>query len=254
MSAVIIYENVFEQGTLSATDTASGFNVANICDYRPWTKWRANSAGTKYITVNFTASSRSVDCIGFIGHNFATAAATISVEYYDTGPGWVECVAGFTVSNNNAFIKTFNAVDAEELRVKIVTASVAPEVGVILGGSRLAFPYPPDGPYTPFEETISAVSEISRQGNFLGALINHTRRRISARWSWLTKTFVYTTFKAVWDAHLKDLKPFFFCWDISGNIADAYYVTLSPETVLNAPLTTNSIVEGISLTMEGQIE
>jgi hypothetical protein len=88
----------------------------------------------------------------------------------------------------------------------------------------------------------------------MGALINHTKRRITPRWAYISKTFAYTTFKAVWDSHLKQLKPFFFCWDATNNIADSYYVTLSPDTVFSAPLITSGWAESLQLTMEGAIE
>jgi len=50
MNPIILYDNRFEDGALSATDTESGFDVNNIKDLRPHTFWKAASYGTKYIT------------------------------------------------------------------------------------------------------------------------------------------------------------------------------------------------------------
>jgi len=50
LNPVILYDNRFEDGALSATDTESGFDVNNIKDLRPHSFWKAASYGTKYIT------------------------------------------------------------------------------------------------------------------------------------------------------------------------------------------------------------
>ena len=47
---IILYDNRFEDGDLSATNTADGYDVNNIKDLRTHTQWKANAAGTLYIT------------------------------------------------------------------------------------------------------------------------------------------------------------------------------------------------------------
>jgi len=47
---IILYKNVLENGTLTATNTATGYDVNNIKDLRTHTFWKANAAGTLYIT------------------------------------------------------------------------------------------------------------------------------------------------------------------------------------------------------------
>jgi hypothetical protein len=47
---IILYDNRFEDGALSATNTATGYDVNNIKDLRTYTYWKANAAGTLYIT------------------------------------------------------------------------------------------------------------------------------------------------------------------------------------------------------------
>ena len=47
---IILYDNRFADGALSATDTESGYDVNNIKDLRAHTFWKAASPGTKYIT------------------------------------------------------------------------------------------------------------------------------------------------------------------------------------------------------------
>jgi hypothetical protein len=50
LNPIILYDNRFEDGALSATNTATGYDVNNIKDLRTHTYWKANAAGTLYIT------------------------------------------------------------------------------------------------------------------------------------------------------------------------------------------------------------
>ena len=50
MNPIILYDNRFLDGALTATDTASGFHVDNIKDRNADTFWKAASYGAKYIT------------------------------------------------------------------------------------------------------------------------------------------------------------------------------------------------------------
>jgi hypothetical protein len=50
MNPIILYDNRFLDGELTATDTADGSHVDNIKDRNADTFWKAASAGTKYIT------------------------------------------------------------------------------------------------------------------------------------------------------------------------------------------------------------
>src|SRR3989304_9543482 len=84
MEPIILADNRFLDGTPTATDTATGYNVLFIRDYKTFTSWKAASVGTKYLTVD-CATAKSADCIAFVGDNFGTGAAQISVEASATG-------------------------------------------------------------------------------------------------------------------------------------------------------------------------
>lgn len=47
----ILHDNRFLDGTPTASDTATGYDVLNIRDLRPFTWWQGAAAGTEYITV-----------------------------------------------------------------------------------------------------------------------------------------------------------------------------------------------------------
>src|SRR3990172_4071855 len=125
MELIILADNRFLDGTPTATDTAAGYNVLFIRDYKTFTSWKAASVGTKYLTVD-CATAKSADCIAFVGHNFGTGGATISVESSATG-AWAgeqtERLAPFTVNDDKAALRTFASASDRYWRVKIVSAT-----------------------------------------------------------------------------------------------------------------------------------
>lgn len=49
---LINWDNLFNRSTPTATDTETDFDVLNLIDWRRHTLWKADSAGTKYLTVD----------------------------------------------------------------------------------------------------------------------------------------------------------------------------------------------------------
>ncbi|MFA5354963.1 MAG: hypothetical protein WC291_12095, partial [Thermodesulfovibrionales bacterium] len=147
----ILSDNRFLDGIPTPTNTAAGYDVLNIRDYRTYTAWRAASAGTRYITVD-CGTAKSADCLGIISHNLATAACTVSVQSSPDNSTWTTRLTGFVPSTDKAVFKTFTSYSARYWRIKLVTASVAPQLAVVMLGVRLTFPYPADAPMVPYSE------------------------------------------------------------------------------------------------------
>ena len=49
---IILWDNLFNRSTPTATDTATGFDPLNLIDWRRHTLWKGASAGTKHLTVD----------------------------------------------------------------------------------------------------------------------------------------------------------------------------------------------------------
>lgn len=250
MNPVILYDNRFNDGTPVATDTALDFSILNIRDYRTYTFWRAASAGTKFITID-CGSAKSADALGIISHNLRTANATVSVESSTDNSTWTQRLAGFTPSDDKAFIRLFTSASARYWRIRIVTASIAPQLAVAMLGVRMTFPWPPDSPYVPYMERIESQSSRSKKGHILGSVINFKSIEISARFSNLTRDWVLNTFNAFWDGHGSDLKPFFYAWDIDVYPNMVFYVSVDDGMRYRMPVSVLSLIDSIELDMWG---
>lgn len=229
--SIILYDNRFDDGLPAATDTASGYDVLNIRDWRTYTFWRAASFGTKYITVD-CGTAKSADALGLISHNLGAAAATVSVESSATG-AWageqVERLAGFVPSNDLAIFKAFTSASARYWRIKIVTASVAAQIAIVILGARLTMEKYVQGEFAPDPEKIEGESTRSRgAGHLLGSVVRHHSRNIKASFRNITPSWFSATFKPAWDAHISLFKPFFWIWDMT-NHADQIYLVKAPD-------------------------
>src|SRR4030067_3756758 len=114
---IILADNRFLDGTPTATDTAAGYDVLFIRDYKTFTSWKGATPGTKYLTVD-CGTPKSADCIAFARHNFGTGAALVSVESSENGTDWVERITPFTVNDDKAALRTFASVAARYWRSK----------------------------------------------------------------------------------------------------------------------------------------
>ena len=247
---IILAENRLLDGTLAATDTAAGYDVLNITDLRPFTFWEAASHGTKYITVN-CGSAKKADSIAMIGHNLYTADADVSVECSSDNfaADTTVALAAFTPTSDRAFMKTFTERNKQYWRIKIVTAATAAKIGVALIGTRLDFPRYPAANFDPCPERINGTAARSKAGHMIGATLKNISHEIRVEFRSLTPTWVDNTFRPVWDAHLSQLKPFFFSWDNENHPADVRFLTMPENGVLSAPY--DPYRRSMNLTFEG---
>jgi len=250
---IILADNRMSDGTPTATDTETGYDVLNIRDLKTFTSWKAASSGTKYITVD-CGSAKNVDALGIMKHTLGTAAASVSVESSSTG-AWAgeqtERLAAFVPTTDKAILKTFTTASAQYWRVKIVTASVAPEIAVLMIGVRLTFPYPPESPFRPVSESIEAESVRSKTGQRLGTIVRYHPYKIDARWTYLLRSWIDSDFLSFWNDWASELSPFFWAWDITTYPADVRWVTVDQSSSFEPSVSTLTYYDELTLRMEG---
>ena len=231
---LILADNRLLDAVPTATDTAAGYSVSNITDLRPFTWWQAASLGTKYITVN-CGSAKSADSIGIIGHNFFTASATVSVESSANGADWTERLAGFTPATDKAVLKTFTTASAQYWRIKIVTAAIAARMAVCILGARMDFPRYLSGNFDPCPEKLNAIAARSKAGHMIGATLKNVSTEIDVDFRGITTAWFEDIFRPTWENHLRQVKPFFWAWDITNHATEVYFVCIPGDFTLNAP-------------------
>src|SRR3970040_1063436 len=250
MNPIILADNRFLDGTPTATDTAAGYNVLFIRDYKTFTSWKAATPGTKYLSVD-CGTQKSADCIAFAGHNFGTGAALVSVESSDNGADWVERIMPFTVNDNKAALRTFAYASARYWRAKIASPTIAPQVAVLLVGVRITFPYPPDAPFSPGKEGMEVSAARSRTGQLLGGDVRFQPYSIRAQWEDPSRTWVESYFLPFWDNHASNLTPFFWSWDLAVYPNNIRYVRVPEDFGIDPKVSVLDVYDSIELEMEG---
>lgn len=244
--------NHFGLGTLTATDTAAGYNVNNILDGRPFTKWRANSSGTKYIEIDHGASTYGTTGIAIFGHNFFTADADVTVEYYDDSLTWIEAHA-FTITKNGSIAGHWDVISVgTKWRIKIVTASVAAEFAVAILSENTVFPVPPDSPHTDFEEFSLRESGNSKTGNLLGVISRGSEFKFNLTFSTILRSFVDAYILGWWWRDFgKPGLPFAYVPDYDYDDEEVYLVRASDDYSYKTPKSIGTYYDSISFDLTG---
>jgi len=231
----ILYDNRFADSIPTATNTDTDYDVLNIIDWRGYTYWQADNFGTVYVTIN-CGSSKNANTLMISGHNFFTAAATVSLESSTNG-SWTERVAGFTVTSNDTVGKIFTLAAGNYWRLKIVTASIAARIAILAVGVRMDFETGLQREFDADAQGIEAETKVSELAHPLGTVIKYYPRTVAARFKNLSPAWCANTFLPAWINHLSKLIPFFWAWEITGHPLEVYLVRLKDGHKLDMPYT-----------------
>lgn len=231
----ILYDNRLADGTPTATTTASGYDVKNLTDWRPYTYWKAGSNAIQYITIDCGAA-KSADSLAIYGHDLLTRGAQVSVECSSDNFALdiTQALAPFAPSNNKAIFKTFTSQSKRYWRLKITNLTAACYIAILDIGPRLEMERPPLSDFDPIGEKPVSESEINVEGQLLGVVNRIIEKRIDASFvvgdSWFNQTFL-----SAWDNHLSLLKPFFWANDIATYPDQVFLVRIAPDFSLQVP-------------------
>lgn len=204
----LLADNRFSAGIPTATATGTGFDVLSIIDQRSYTFWKAPAAGTFYLQAHAPASGNA-DTLAIVGHNLGTAAALVSLETWN-GSTWTQRVAPFTPTSDRALVKLFTSVSALDWRLKIVTASISPQLAVLMVGIRLEFPFFFDSPLTPYDERVITDNTDGKTGNLLGVVVRYFPWEATYKATRISGTWYRGAYRQFWDSFGKLYRSFIF--------------------------------------------
>lgn len=263
MPPIILSDNLLDDaGTLSASDTDSGYSVNNLIDLRTYSFWQAaNTTDGKWIKIVLDGTA-AADTIGIFGHNFYTAMVfTIKVEHSSNGTDWTAALTSADeLKSDRAFVKTFTSPGAKKYwRISLNTEDASdftakPKAAIIMLGTRISFSYPPDSPFIPARAIPKSKSEISEEGHLLGSILQNTKIKIEPIFSLISETFLETYFFPWWKTYGRHLKPFFWAHDLTNYPELAFLVRLSEGSEYQDPRSQANYIDSFSLSMEGLLE
>lgn len=128
---------------LTATTTASGYDVDNLIDWQEDTWWVASNTTTPMYIYPASGpgngSALTADYLGIYGHNLGTIGATVTLEKSDTGVwGGEEInVTDKTPTDDLTFVNEFTLTTEDYWRLKITgSLSAPPEIAICVWGQK----------------------------------------------------------------------------------------------------------------------
>lgn len=251
MNPVILYDNLLERGALSSPQTVDpDAPLAYLADGRPYTRAKWTTTGTLHQVVVALTGAETADCIGLAGHNLA-AGDVVTVEHSDDGSAWTTAISQ-TLTGSGDLLAIFTGASHTWWRISIdttATGNQSPELGVLMLGQRLTFPVKPQAPYVPVDEKVVEESAWSKAGHLLGTVVRYSKLTINAKFKALDRSFVFGDFQTFWQQHARQLKPFFYAWDLDAFPDQVYVVRHTGRH--RAQLSIASLVDQLDLQMEG---
>lgn len=218
----ILYDSRFNDGTPVASSTATGFNVLNARDMRPYSFWKpASFAVPQTITVD-CGSAKAADYAAIYAHDMFSRNVTWQVRgSTDNFSASDVLVASSTPTSNDPVVLTFNSVSYRYWRLRF-SGSQAPTIGIGLIGAALTLPRRHTLGFDPITRSVKAQTNRSVAGWPLGRVVSFEEWRQQISIDVVSWTFLRNTWLPAWKAWLR-AEPFLYAWDT---------VTRPGETVL----------------------
>lgn len=208
--ARIGYDNFVPDSTVTGTTEEAGFPADAVQRQTTWERWKPNSTTNQDLLIA-PATSQEANYIGIAAHTLGSTGATVEFAYS------VDNVTFTTIetlepADNSAIMVIFPLADAGYWRVRIVSATSAPNIGVVYIGTTLDMERPIYGGHSPINlsrQTVVRPTE-SEKGQWLGRSVIRYGLQTSYDWNNLKAAW----YRANFDPFVKEARfhPFFIAW------------------------------------------
>lgn len=222
----LLHDNRLDDGTPVASTTATGFNVLNLRDFRPYTWWKPTALPAT-VTVD-CASAKACDYWGVYGHDLATQGATIALRAStDNFAASDVLVDSYTPTTDRAFVRYFNSASYRYWRF-VITGTTMPAIAIATAGAALDVPsYMTEG-FDPIGRKVVGVSNRSMDGHPLGRTVKFEQWEESLKFQLVSWSWLRNSFEAAWSAHLRN-EPFLFVWDPIGHPGEIFLLMVKDQ-------------------------
>lgn len=204
----VLYENVFDQGTVTYFSAAAGFPGANAQDDATWNTWKPSTSNS-FAVVDLGAA-RMCNCLGIAAHNMFSVGSAFILQHSDDGSTWVSVVMTYTPTDNDDIIAYFADTTARYWRFYI--SGGMPSIGVIKLGASLKFPCAPLEGHRALHHSrkVEMLSNQSAGGNFLGNRPVKMGAQTSVNVGMVDRDWAENDL-AAFEAHFNNGGAFFYC-------------------------------------------
>ncbi len=207
----ILHDNRLDDATPVASTTATGYDVLNLRDWRPYTWWKPTALPAT-VTVD-CASPVAADYFLIWGHDLFTHGCT--VELRGSTDNFVSSnvlIASKITTSNDPFFVAFTSVSFRYWRLNITGGATMPSIAIASIGTALDIHAYFASGFDPIGRDVIGQYNQSMSGHPLGKAIRYeewsqTLNFENVTWSWLRATW-----QPAWSVHLRK-EPFVLVWD-----------------------------------------
>lgn len=172
----ILYQNRFNDGTVSWSSQTTGGEGVNTIDPATWNYWQPSAVPASQTLDYGSAVTCDGACIA--AHDGHLTGSTFVIQYSDDATSWTTASTYAPTTAETVFM-LFPSVAARYWRFRITGAAC--KVGVVMLGQRLGFPYGPLSGHVPFHHAWKSemLTNMSDGGEFLGNRVVRTGAQFS---------------------------------------------------------------------------
>lgn len=244
--AVIFYDNVFTEGTLTASSETADGAAENAVDGFTFDAWEPNQSGFATLQVQLGAAA-SCDYLAIHAHTLSSVGGTIELQGSNNGSSWVSVAGPFSPTTNGPVVWQFTSASYSYWRI-VMTATAT--LGVLQAGVATVLPfgkYVGERPPT-LNRIVRKVSQVSEGGQFIGRSIIREGVEYTITQDYVTPEWVRST----WEPFIEhaERRPFFYAWRVDDYPAEIAYLWSIGDPEVNVATVT---YYSVSLPCAGQV-
>lgn len=208
-SPIILWDNLFTQGTLVASTEDTSGEKENAVDGNTYDYWTPTELPAT-LEVELS-SSASPTYMAIAAHTLGSNGCGFLVQYW-AGSTWERAGGQFDPEDDSTIIVSFDEHTSNRWRIRIVNQGTVPSIGVISLGNPTRFDSGILPSYTPLymAEEIELLKSQTLNGQFITNRVNKRGSRSSFALNILERDFVEGDDFQAFRRHYNDGKPFFF--------------------------------------------
>lgn len=217
-----LHDNRLLDATPTASTTATGYNVVNLTDLRPYSFWQPTALPAT-VTVDCGIAT-AADFAAICGHDLYDTNCTVEIRAStDNFSASDVLIVKRVPLSNEPFILPFASASYRYWRIKI-TGTDFPTIAIAIIGVALPLPRRHQIGFDPTARTAKSMVNRSVGGYPLGKVTAYEEwsQQISidvVTWAWIRDTWT-----PAWKAYLRD-DPFLYAWDSTDHPREVYLVT-----------------------------
>jgi hypothetical protein len=172
---IIGWHNIVTPTNISAQFTSPGFPASNMGNPATHLTWKSSTTTPPdYQAVQITTGTvEPLDYVAFARHNLASAAASVSIGYFDASILFHQLCPETILADDGPALFRFPAQSLTNIAIMIIHPVIAPQISVVYAGKLLVLPrkiYQGLAPIN-YARVAKVTNGRSEAGQFLGRIV-----------------------------------------------------------------------------------